>query len=83
MAGARGDAVSELKELATTMREYGVIKYIGHGVEILLGPPPLSKKEREDQEKSKTDPRARKRAHFEMMLGRNLTDGELDMLPES
>lgn len=82
MAGRKpGDAVSELISIANTMRELGVVKYSGHGIEVLLGPAPMSESERRQQEKEKKDPRATKRNHYSLLLGHVPTDAALDMLP--
>lgn len=72
-------AVAELNEAAfrlkvALMRELGVLVHDG----TTLGPEPPK---RMRMDKPDEDPRAGKRAHYENLLGRSLSDKEVDALP--
>jgi hypothetical protein len=65
------------------MRDKGVICLEDNGLKLVLGPQPLTKEERHELEKKKTDPLHRKREHFSNLLGRFVGDKELELLPDS
>jgi hypothetical protein len=79
MGGRRTSNVDELKEQETRrkvalMRELGIVVLDG----LTLGPEPLPKTK---LPKPDDDPRGYKRRHYEDMLGRKLSDEEVDRLP--
>jgi hypothetical protein len=57
-------------------RTKGVISFKGNGLEMLFGPPPPK-----PGAKVESDPRASKREHYNILLGRLHSDAELDELP--
>ncbi len=78
-AGERDLAV-ELSAVADVCRAKGIVKAMfinGQLAEILMGPPPPAPK----GTKSEVDDRAAKRAHYENLLGRPVSNVELDNLP--
>lgn len=85
MAGERGNRgiAAELIAVARAMREVNCIRYLGHGLELVLGPTPLTEEQVKKANKEALDPLARKRAHFENLLGRTVSNDELKHLPES
>lgn len=69
----------ELRQDVALMRELGVIKW----GDVLLGPAPLPalKVEPPTPEEEKRASLAARRAHYEQMLNRSITDDELARLP--
>jgi hypothetical protein len=79
--GASGDdIVSELKAVASAMRELGILKYQGHGIEVLLGPEPIPPEDKK-KKKEPDDVMLERRRHYELQLGRAVSDQELKYLP--
>lgn len=81
MAKSGDDIVHELKAVAKAMRETGILKYTGHGLEILLGPEPVPAEKKEAAAKKGSDELRARREHYELQLGRIVSDQELAMLP--
>jgi hypothetical protein len=60
-------------------RTKGCISYEDNGLKLLFGPMPPSSKV---AAKVDADPRASKREHYNLLLGRTNTEQELDQLPD-
>lgn len=76
MGGRRTSDMDELKvrQKVALMRELGIVVLDG----LTLGPEPLPKTR---LPKADNDPLAQRRAYFENLLGRKLSDKELEALP--
>lgn len=70
--------VDELSALLDCLRAKGVVKFVHGGTEILLGPPPMARAKKENGASDEVETRRR---HYEDMLGRRVTDQELEHLP--
>ena len=73
MDGERDDLIA-LRASVATMRELGVLQWNG----ITLGPTPPTAPEAKP---AQDDPLAERRAHYEGLLGRRVTDDELSRYP--
>ncbi len=59
-------------------REKGIVRLRRGGLELVFGPPPVSKTEKANG----VDPLAHKRAHYANLLNRAVSDEELKHLPD-
>jgi hypothetical protein len=70
-------AVSDLEAVVKTMRKLGVASWANSPIgDVILGMEPASRAAKTDP-----DPKADRRNYYSEILGRPVTDGELDKLP--
>lgn len=72
------DRLDELTAIVDMMREKGVVRLVSLGTEIVLGPPVQKAKAKEQDVDHNLEAR---REHYEVLLGRGVSDEELRRLP--
>lgn len=68
--------VSYIRDVVDLMRDKGVMRMIVGPLDVFLGPVPAK-----PGQEPKKDPQAERRAHYEMQLGRPISDEDLKHLP--
>jgi hypothetical protein len=66
-----------LSELVDMCRKKGVVRLVSGDIEVVMGPPPQAAAPKDGKS---LDVEAR-RAHYEVQLGRSISDHDLEMLP--
>ena len=79
MARPRELNLSHFEAVVQSMRDLGVSSWANSPVgDIVLGPDPVRMKK---ADKASTDPKAQRRVYYAELLGRPVTDAELEKLP--
>lgn len=81
----------DLEALVRRLRDLGVVKYKTSDIEIVLGPAPYKPRETATEGETEElgdgatervpDDRAKRRRYYETLIGRKLSDKELERLP--
>lgn len=79
MAGPQLSRVlADFEMVVERMRDRGVASWVGSPVgDLVLGPAPMTRK----QLKASTDPKEARRSYYTDILGRPVTDAEMEKLP--